>query len=67
MGFVLVRKIAPWKVALWDTVSVEAAMMRVPIVLLFALFLWGINLWVFEKIRLQYYNVLAIRTGDLEH
>eukprot|EP01041_Mallomonas_annulata_P000255 gene255-470_t len=50
----------------WDSSSVEPAILRVPTVVLFMLLLWGINIWVFERIRLQYYNVLLIRTASLQ-
>ena len=62
-GFVLVNKVAPWKIQLWESASVEAAMLRAPMIFLITLLFWGINLWIYERIRLQYYNVLAIRSG----
>lgn len=37
-----------WKVALWEKNSIEPAMLRVPIVVIVFLFLWGINLWFLE-------------------
>ena len=52
-----------WKEALWDSNSVEPAMLRVPIVIIVFLVLWGFNVLIFEKIRLQYQNVLSIKTG----
>lgn len=48
---------------MWERSSVEPAILRLPVVVLFMLFLWGIDIWIFERIRLQYYNVLMIRTG----
>lgn len=54
-----------WKEALWDSNSVEPAMLRVPIVIIVFVALWGLNIFIFEKIRLQYQNVLSIKSGIL--
>jgi hypothetical protein len=52
-----------WKESLWDKNSVEPALLRVPIVIIVFMFLWALNILIFERIRLQYYNVLSIKTG----
>ncbi len=52
-----------WKAALWDSNSVEPAMLRPPFVIVMFIFLWGFNVLFFEKIRLQYYGALNIKTG----
>jgi hypothetical protein len=52
-----------WKAALWDSSTVEPAMLRAPFVVIMFIFLWGFNILFFEKIRLQYYSALSIKTG----
>jgi hypothetical protein len=54
-----------WKVALWGIDNVEPAMLRVPIILLIFVFLWGVNMWLFEKTRLPYHGALSIKTANL--
>ena len=53
-----------WKTALWAKDSVEPAMLRVPIVVIVFIVLWGINVWLFERARLPYHNVLLIKSGE---
>jgi hypothetical protein len=50
----------PWKVALWERSSVEAAMLRVPIVILTLLGLWGCNVFIMDRMRIQYNGVLSL-------
>lgn len=38
-------------------------MIRVPLVILFYLFLWGLNLFFLDQSNLQYCNVLGIKSG----
>lgn len=54
-----------WKVALWEKNSIEPAMLRVPIVVIVFLFLWGLNIWFLERLRIQYHGVLSIKTVPL--
>lgn len=50
-----------WKNALWEKDSIEPAMLRVPVIMIIMLFLWGINIVFLERNRLQYYNVLNMK------
>jgi len=52
-----------WKVLLWEKHSIEPAMLRVPIVIIVFIFLWGISLYILEKTRVDYAFVLSTRTG----
>lgn len=45
--------------------SIEPAMLRVPIVVIAFLFLWGLNIWFLERLRIQYHGVLSIKTVPL--
>ena len=54
-----------WKVALWQSYNTEPAMLRVPIILLIFVFLWGVNLWLLEKARLPYHGALSLKTANL--
>ena len=54
-----------WKSALWTKDTTEPAMLRVPIVLILFLFLWAANIWIFEKLRIQYYSALSIKSNPL--
>ena len=56
-----------WKESLWDNNSVEPAMLRVPIVILTFVFLWGINIFIFDRFKLQYHTVMSIKSGDLDN
>lgn len=40
-------------------------MLRVPIVLIFFLFLWAADIWIFERLRMQYYSALSIKSNPL--
>lgn len=50
-----------WKHALWDPADVASTITRVPILLVFFLFLWCIDLFVMDTIQLSYFQVLALR------
>lgn len=54
-----------WKTALWEASSVEPAMLRGPFVILLFVFLWAANVFVFDRLHLQYHSVLNIRSGKL--
>jgi len=56
---------ARWKVALWEPNSIEPAMLRVPIVIIFFIFLWGLNVWILEKLNIPYANALCIKKGPI--
>jgi hypothetical protein len=58
-------KFPRWKVALWDSYNVEPAMLRVPLILLIFVFLWGLNLWLMERARLPYHGALSIKTANI--
>lgn len=38
-------------------------MIRFPLIILFYLFLWGINLWILDRNHLQYCGVIGIKSG----
>lgn len=59
------EKLARMKQQLWDKSSVEPAMLRAPIVVIIFIFLWGLNLVVLEKSKLQYHNALSIKTAPI--
>jgi hypothetical protein len=40
-------------------------MLRVPIVIILFICLWGINLWLFEKLRFPYQTILSIKAANL--
>jgi hypothetical protein len=44
--------------------STEPAMIRFPLILLFYLFLWGVNLFFLDQCHLQYYGVLGVKNGS---
>ena len=52
-----------WKQTLWDKNSTEPAMIRVPIVIISFIMLWGLNILILDKYRLQYHSVMSIRAG----
>lgn len=52
-----------WKAALWETNSVDPAMLRAPFLIIVFMFLWGINIMIFEKSRVQYFKALNISKG----
>jgi len=62
MAIGTVIKHPKWKLALWARDSIEPALLRVPIVILLFLALWGINIWILDKFKLQYSPVLSVRT-----
>ena len=59
-----VNEVVPrWKESVWDRNSVEPAMLRVPIVLLTFIVLWGLNIIIFDRFKLQYHGVMSIKTS----
>lgn len=54
-----------WKLAMWTKDTTEPAMLRVPIVLIFFLFLWAGNVWLLEKLNVSYYGALSIKASPL--
>lgn len=58
-----VPAVPAWKSALWEANSVDPAMLRAPFLIIIFLFLWGINIVVFEKSRIQYFKALGISRG----
>lgn len=40
-------------------------MLRIPIVIILFIFLWGINIWLFEKLRFPYPTILSIKSANL--
>lgn len=54
-----------WKSSAWDRNYIEPAMLRAPIIILLFAFLWAINIYVFDEMRLQYYNVLGIKNAPI--
>lgn len=55
--------IPKWKESLWDSNSVDPAMLRVPIVFLIFIILWGVNVLIFDRFKLQYQNVMFVKSG----
>ena len=53
-----------WKHALWDPADIDATVIRVPICLIFFLFLWSIDLFVMDTIHLTYHQVLGMRQSS---
>ena len=58
-----VSAIPTWKAALWETNSVDPAMLRAPLLIISFLFLWGCNILLLEKGRVQYFKALNISKG----
>jgi hypothetical protein len=56
--------IPKWKESLWDSNSVDPAMLRVPIVFLIFIILWGANVLIFDRFKLQYQNVMFVKSGN---
>ena len=54
-----------WRMALWDRKSTEPALLRVPLVLIFFIGLWGLNVWAFEQRKIQYHAVLGLKSSPL--
>ena len=52
------QAIPHWKMTLWERDTVAPAMLRGPLVVIFFLGLWTLNVWVFEKCRIPYTSVL---------
>jgi hypothetical protein len=55
-----------WQQALWGRNSVEPSMLRVPLVVIFFVGLWALNLWIFERYRVQYSSVLGLTGSPLQ-
>ena len=56
--------IPKWKESLWDSNSVDPAMLRVPIVILVFIILWGANVLILDRFKLQYQNVMFVKSGN---
>lgn len=52
-----------WKSSFWEHDVVDAAILRAPVVLIFFLYLWSANVFILDRINLQYYAVLGIKSG----
>lgn len=52
-----------WKAALWEANSVDPAMLRAPFLIIIFIFLWGFNVMIFEKSRVQYFKALGFSKG----
>ena len=55
-----------WKLALWDRASLDPAMLRVPLVAIIFTGLWTLNIWIFERCRVQYTGVLGMKNSPLQ-
>ena len=62
-SFISNAPVPKWKESLWDNNSVEPAMLRVPIVILAFIVLWGANVLLFDRFKLRYQNVMSIKSG----
>ena len=58
-----ITEVPKWKIALWETNAIEPAMLRAPFIIIIFIFLWGLNVAIFERNRLQYYMTLNIKNG----
>lgn len=52
-----------WKSALWEANSVEPAILRAPFLVIIFLFLWGFDILILEKSRIQYFSALNLTKG----
>jgi undecaprenyl pyrophosphate phosphatase UppP len=50
----VVQEIPKWKLTLWENNSIEAALIRVPIVVIVFIILWGGVMLILEKSRYIY-------------
>eukprot|EP01035_Chromulina_nebulosa_P037110 gene37110-50063_t len=53
------------KIDFWDDKQVEAATLRVPVTIIALIVLWGIDLWILDKLRIQYHSPLSIKSPNL--
>jgi hypothetical protein len=53
-----------WKLSVWDRANIDPAILRVPIVVILFIFLWGTDIGIFEKFRVQYGSVLGMRNNS---
>eukprot|EP01040_Poterioochromonas_malhamensis_P014171 gene14170-15669_t len=53
-----------WKIALWARDSIEPAMLRVPLIILLFIALWGTCLWLLDRSRIPYHPVLSIKSSS---
>ena len=54
-----------WKLAMWTKDTTEPAILRVPIAIIFFIFLWAGNVWVLDKMGIAYHGVLSIKSNPL--
>jgi hypothetical protein len=52
-----------WKAALWEANSIEPAMLRAPLLIIIFLFMWGCNVLILERSRVQYFKALNLTKG----
>lgn len=57
--------IPKWKLSLWERNSIEPALLRVPIIVIVFIVLWGFVMLVLDKTRIQYHGVLSIKSASL--
>lgn len=50
-----------WKLSIWQRDHLEAAMLRAPMLIILFIALWGVNVFIFEKLRFQYHHVLSTK------
>ena len=63
---IMAQQVEHWKVSLWGRDSIEPAMLRAPLVVIFFLGLWTINVWTFEKCRIPYTSVLPYGSSPVQ-
>jgi hypothetical protein len=54
-----------WKSALWETNSIEPAMLRAPLLIIIFLFMWVCNVLILENSRVQYFKALNLTKGNI--
>ena len=54
-----------WIIAIWDTNAVEPAMLRVPLVIFLLMFLWSINVFLMDMLKVPYTDVLSVKSSKL--
>lgn len=51
--------------AIWDKNAVEPALLRVPLLFFLFLLLWSANIYLMEKCKVPYSNVLSVKSSRL--
>jgi len=54
-----------WKLAMWTRDTTEPAMLRVPLAIIFFVFLWAGNVWLLDRMGIGYHGVLSIKSNPL--